>query len=114
MGQNKKKIINLFIGNISNSVVHKILEKSIDEENLRKHYNKELIVSFEIAKRYREKINPKNIPLPERYSKNIEDKIIKRVKSELNLRITKGYEIDVGLIKPTVKNMLRKIKIIKE
>jgi len=72
MSQNRNKLIDLFVGNISNSVVHMILEKAIDEDNLRKHYDKidednlrkhydkEFSISLDIAKNYREKINPKH------------------------------------------------------
>lgn len=41
MVQNRSKLIELFIGNISNAVVHKILGKAIDDDNVRNHYNKE-------------------------------------------------------------------------
>ena len=58
MTQNRNKLIALFIGNISNAVVHKILEEAVEDEVIRKYYDKELLNSIEIAKRYREKINP--------------------------------------------------------
>lgn len=64
MPQNKNKLIELFIGNISNAIVHNILEKAIDKEEIAEKYRKELITSFEVAKKYREKINPINTPLP--------------------------------------------------
>lgn len=66
MSQNRNKLIDLFIGNISNSVVHIVLERAIDEENIRNRYNKELSTSLDIAKRYREKVNPPNAPLPDK------------------------------------------------
>ena len=55
MTQNRNKLIDLFIGNISNSVVHEILEKAIDNEEISRRYEKELTTSLEIAKKYREK-----------------------------------------------------------
>ena len=55
MSQNRNKLIDLFISNLANSVTHKVLEKATDEENIRNHYTKELSVSLDIAKRYREK-----------------------------------------------------------
>ena len=58
MTQNRKKLIDLFIGNISNSIVHKILEKAIDNNEIINKYIKEQNISLEIAKKYRERINP--------------------------------------------------------
>ncbi len=90
-----------------------ILEKAIDEDNLRKHYNKEFSISLEIAKSYREKINPKNIVFHGKEIKDIKDRIIKKVRAELNLRISKGYEnIDIELIGPTVNKVLKKTRVI--
>lgn len=110
---NRNKLIVLFIGNISNTVVHKILEKAIDDDNIRKHYDKELMVSFDIAKRYREKINPIDIPLPEKDANEIKQNVAKAVNSELKLRISKGYKnIDLSLIEPTIDEFLRKAKVI--
>ena len=103
----------LFVGNISNSAVHLILEKAIDEDNLRKHYDKEFSTSLNIAKSYREKINPKNTPFHGKEIKDIKDRIIKKVISELNLRISKGYEnINLELIEITVNEILKKTRVI--
>ena len=68
MTQNRNKLIDIFIGNLTNSIVHTILEKAVkeDKDYLADKYRKELITSFEIAKRYRDKINPVNMPLPEK------------------------------------------------
>lgn len=43
MTQNRSKLIDLFIGNIANAIVHKILEQAIEDGLLRKYYNKELL-----------------------------------------------------------------------
>jgi len=113
MSQNRKKLIELFIGNISNSVVHKILEKAIDEENIRKRYGKEFSTSLDVAKRYRERINPINIPLPDKDTAYIKEKIIRKVKAELEQRISRGYQnIDLGLIEPTINDLLKKMDVI--
>ncbi|MBU1320935.1 MAG: hypothetical protein KKF46_01125 [Nanoarchaeota archaeon] len=112
MSQNKNKLINLFIGNISNSAVHTILEKAIEEENIRKHYDKESLLSFEVAKKYRNKINPKNTSLPEKDVKTIKAKIIIKVNAELRLRISKGYQnINLELVSPVIDKLLKKTKI---
>ena len=110
---NRNKVIELFIGNIANSVIHKILEKAIEEDNIRKHYDKEFLTSLDIAKRYREKLNPIDTPLPDRDIRHIKEKIIRKVKAELELRIAKKYEnIDLNLVEPTVDEVLKETNII--
>ena len=112
MAQNRNKLIDLFIGNISNCIIHKILEKAIDEENIRCYYGKEMSASLEIAKRYREKINPNYTSLPEKDISDIRQRIIKKVSSELMLRIEKGYKnIDLSLIEPTVEEFLEETRV---
>lgn len=109
MSQNRNKLMDLFIGNLSNCVVHEILERAIDEENLREHYNKEFLTSFDIAKRYREKINPKNNKLPLKDLDIIKKKVVQKVNSELRLRIARGYEnIDLDDIESVVERLLNK------
>ena len=92
MVQNRKRLIDLFIGNISNSIIHKILEKAINDEKISNRYNKELLTSMEIAKKYREKINPNNKHLPCKDINYIKTKIKNKVRAELKIRISKGYE----------------------
>ena len=113
MSQNRNKLISLLIGNITNAIVHTILEKATEQEELLNKYNKELLNSFEIAKKYREKINPLNPPFPSKDIEFIKEKIIKRVKAELNLRISKGYKnIDLGLIESALNDFLKRMKIV--
>ena len=113
MSQNRNKLIDLFIGNISNAIVHEILEKAIDDEQIRDHYSKEWNISLEIAKRYRENINPVNKTLPEQDIEDIKLSITKKVNQELELRISKGYEnIDLSLIESVLNKLLKKTKII--
>jgi len=112
MSQNRNKLIELFIGNMSNAIVHDILEKAIDKQEIAGKYRKELITSFEIAKRYREKINPVNMPLPYKDVFYIRNKIINKVKVELKLRISKGYEnINLELIEEKVNKKLKEMVI---
>ncbi|MBU0628053.1 MAG: hypothetical protein KKC75_02600 [Nanoarchaeota archaeon] len=112
MTQNRNKLINLLVGNLSNAIVHEVLAKAIDDEIIRNRYSKELKVSMGISKRYREKINPVNSPLPEKDAEYIKDKIAKRVKAELELRKSKGYEnIDFEIVDPSVDTALESIKI---
>ena len=112
MTQNRNKIIDLFIGNIANAVLHKILEQAVDDEVLRKYYDKELLNSVEIAKKYREKINPSHKALPEKDIEYIKSKLINKVNSELKLRIEKGYKnINLDLAEDFVDEMLADMKV---
>lgn len=109
---NRNKAIDLFVGNISNSAVHRILEKAIDEENIRNHYGKEFSVSLDIAKRYRDNINPKDAP-PDKDIARIKEKIERKVSAELKLRISKGYKgISLELVETTVNELLKKTRVI--
>lgn len=113
MVQNRNKLIDLFIGNISNAVIHQILEKAIEVEEISNKYVKESNISLNKAKEYREKINPVNRPLPYKDINYIKDKIINKVKAELNLRIEKGYEnIDLDLVSELVDKMLKDMVIV--
>lgn len=112
MVQNRNKLIDLMIGNISNTILHKILEKAIQDENIRSRYDNELNNSLNISIEYRNKINPIDSKLPEKDIIYIKDKIIKKVKSELLLRINKGYKgIDINLIESITEEFLEKLKI---
>ena len=113
MVQNRNKLIELFIGNISNAVVHEILGKAIDDDNIRNHYNIELKISVDKARSYREKINPVNKMLPDKDILYIKDKIIRKVRAELQLRASQGYtNINLALVEITVENVLKNMKII--
>ena len=113
MAQNRSKLIELFIGNISNAVVHDVLERAVDKEPMAEKYRKELTTSFEIAKKYREKINPLNRPLSEKDTEYIRVKIVNKAKAELAIRISKGYKnIDLLLIELLVDKALRSTKIV--
>lgn len=86
---NRNKLIELFISNLANAVIHQILEKAIDKHEIAEGYNKEVRNSWEIARKYREKINPVNKNLPDKDAGEITKKIINKIRSELNLRIKK-------------------------
>jgi len=112
MSQNKKSIVDKFIGNLSNAVIHEILEKAINDEQVSKRYNKEISISLDKAEIYREKINPKSSPLPDKDIEYIKEKIKIKIKSELNQRIRKGYQnINLELIIPLTEKYLLKTKI---
>lgn len=112
MTQNRNRLIDLFIGNISNFIVHSILEIAIDNKDIANKYNKELTNSLEIAKRYREKINPSEATLQARDINYIKDKILNKVKAELLLRISNGYtNIDINLIEPLIDKTLKEMKV---
>ena len=113
MTQNKNKLIDLFIGNISNAIVHEILEKAINIEEIRSKYNKELKTSLDIAKYFRNKINPINKPLSSIDSSEIKRKITNNIKNELMIRISKGYKnINLDSIEDSVNKFLKETKVI--
>ncbi len=112
MTQNRNKLIELFVGNISNSIVHEILERAVSKEIMADKYRKELITSLEVAKKYRDKINPINRPLLDKDVKYIKNKIISRARSELMIRISKGYKnIDLSLLDELVDKALRNCSV---
>ncbi len=109
---NRNRLIDAFISNVANVVLHEILEKAIDKEEIALVYEKEIKNSLEIAKKYREKINPVDRALPEIDVDEIREKVIRKVRVELNLRISKGYEnIDLSLIDEIVDRVLREMKV---
>ncbi len=113
MVQNRNKLITLFVGNTANAVIHRILEKAIADEDIAKKYVKEIRNSWEIAQQYREKINPANTLLPDKDGENIKKKITAKVKSELLLRISKGYQnIDIKSVDKFVGQALKELKIL--
>ena len=128
MVHNRKKLIDLFVGNLSNAILHRILEKAVEDEIIRKYYDKEFLNSLEIAKihenqrffgtpkikrifsEYREKINPMHSTLKE--ASQIKAIIIKKVTNELKIRISKGYKnIDLSLAESTAGDILAELKV---
>lgn len=98
-------------GNLANAVLHKILEQAVDNADITSKYLKEIDNSWEVAKRYREKINPADRPLPEKELKEIKEKIIRKVKAELQILMAHGYgNLNLESVERTVEEMLRKIK----
>jgi ribosomal protein L16 Arg81 hydroxylase len=83
MTQNRSKLIELFIGNIANAVLHKILERAIEDEGLSNYYGREELTSRSIAVAYRDKINPKDSPLPEKDISYIGERVKRKVYAEL-------------------------------
>ncbi len=113
MVQNRNKLIELFIGNIANAVLHKVLEAAIQEEGLSNYYKKEQATSQSIAIAYREKINPINTTFPEKDVDYIKEKVKKKVYAELMLRISKGYKnINHSLIDKYLEELLREMKVV--
>jgi hypothetical protein len=112
MSQNRNKLLQLLIGNLVNVIVHKVLEEAVKEDILRNHYDKESLVSFEVAKKYREKINPVQRELPENDINKIREEVLKRVDKELKLRVSKGYQgINLSLVKEILEKTLKELKI---
>jgi hypothetical protein len=110
---NRNKLIAIFIANLSNAIVHDILEKSIDKQELRSHYDAEHSNFLKIAIKYREKTNPVNFPSPDKDIKHIVDRIKRNVTNELMLRISKGYKgINLSLVDEYINKELKKMKIL--
>ena len=96
-----------------NAVIHEILEKAINDEQVSKRYNKEISISLDKAEIYREKINPINKPLSNKDLSYLKTKILNKVKTELKIRISKGYKnIDLTLADELMNKMLKDIGII--
>ena len=109
---NRNKLLELFISNLANAIIHKILEKAIDKPDISERYNKEIKNSWEIAKRYREKINPVTKRLSDKDIGKIRRKVINKVKSELIKRIERGYkDINLSLVEELVEKSLSEMKI---
>lgn len=112
---NRNKIMSIFIANLSNAIVHDILEEAISEDELKNHYDAEYSNFLKIAVKYREKINPVNFPLPNKDIKFIIDRIKRNVTNELKLRISKGYKgINLDLIDEYIDKELKKMKILEK
>lgn len=110
MALNRKKSVKLFIGNVSNAVLHKILEEAVEDETIRKYYDKEFLNSLDIARKYRENINPVNSKLPE--SSEIKEAVIRKVNNELKVRVSKGYKnIDLSLVEFNTNKFLSELKV---
>ncbi|MEK6952604.1 MAG: hypothetical protein AABX29_06325 [Nanoarchaeota archaeon] len=113
MPQNRKKLIELFIGNLSNVIVHQISLAATDKDEIASKYKKELETSLSISKKYREKINPKNYTLPEKDIGYIKTQVSNKTISELRKRISQGYKnIDLSLINELVDKALKDTNIV--
>ena len=112
MVQNRNKLIILLVGNISNSIIHIILEQSVNKPELTDKYRKESISSFEIAKKYREKMNPLAEFFPQNDIEYIKKRIIIKVTAELRRRIASGYKnINLSLVEREVNRAMKILKI---
>ena len=113
MVQNRNKLIDLLIGNTANVITHRVLEKAIQDEDIAKKYFKEIKNSLDIASKYREKINPIDHPMPLKDAQEIKERIMAKVKGELSLRISRGYQgINLALVEVFLDEALTELKII--
>jgi uncharacterized protein with HEPN domain len=108
---NRNKLIELFISNLANAVVHDILEKAVAAEEIADKYRKEIVNSFQLAKKYREKINPR-MSMPDKDISYIKHKIKNKVTTELRNRIERGYKgINLDLIDEIIERMFGEMRI---
>ncbi len=113
MTQNRNKMLDLFIGNLSNAIVHKILEKSIENPEISKSYFKEVKNSWDAAKKYRDKINPTSSSLPNEEGEYVKIRTMNKTKAELKSRISKGYQnINLDLVDIFIEEALKELKCI--
>ena len=109
---NRNKLIEAFISNLSTAIVHQVLEKAIDINEISERYNKEVKNSWEIAKKYREKINPADKSLPGMDADYIKKKVTNKAKTELKLRIERGYEnISLFLVEEFVEKAMKELAV---
>ncbi len=74
---------------------------------------RELNISWKIAKKYREKINPINRTLKSKDVNHIKTKIVNMVRAELLMRISKGYKgINLDFVEELVDKALKDMDII--
>ncbi len=111
MPQNRNKLVDLFVANLTNAIVHQVLEQAIENAEIANKYVKEFKTSWDIARKYRQKINPPDDTLPD--IKEIKDKIIKKSKAKLLIRINNGYEnIDLSLVDTFLMKALKELKVV--
>jgi len=112
MPQNRKKLIELIIGTLSNAIVHEVLRVASRNKEIAVYYEKEIENAINISEKYRERINPLNKPFLNRDIVYIREKIISRARAELMTRISKGYKnIDLNLIEKFVVKALKNMAI---
>ena len=110
---NRNRLLDAFISNLANAIVHKVLERAIDKPEVTGFYHKEVKNSWEIAKAYREKINPSDRRFPVHDVDELKEKIAKKARAELNLRISKGYtNIDLSLVEKSIDESLRELSVV--
>ncbi len=103
-------MLELFAGNLANAVLHRLLEKAIDDENISNKYIKEINNSWELSKRYREKINPIDRPLPSEDIELLKKKIIQKVQAEVQIRVSHGYKnLNANMIEISVEEALKEL-----
>ncbi|MAE13429.1 hypothetical protein CMO92_02590 [Candidatus Woesearchaeota archaeon] len=113
MVQNRKKLIQLLIGNLSNYVVHAVLAEAIEDDGIMERYRKEGLTSFRLAEGYRERIHPKREVFSGKDVVHIRVCVGQRTRNELRKRICRGYEgIDLGLVEVYVERALVLIGIV--
>lgn len=91
MTQSRRKLLEVLASHLATAVVHRILEKAIDSPEIASRYRKETLNALEVAKKYRERLNPKMGALPEQEMELLRNRVVRKVKAALQVRISKGY-----------------------
>jgi len=109
---NKSAIIERFTGQVATLIVHIIIDKSSESEEMHQKYVKEINNSLSLAEKYRNDINPIDRPLHSSDIEYIKQKIYGKVKAELQSRTLRGYEnIQWDLINEEIDKLLKKLNI---
>ena|SRR3989338_2059233 len=113
MSQNRKKFIQMCVGNSTTVVVHRILGDSVEDTGLKRYYQKEAISALKTARACRGKINPKAEILSEKDAFVVHSKVVAGVTNELKARIAKGYRnIRLEDIETYVAGLLKELQIL--
>ncbi len=113
MVQNRNKLLDSFIGNIANTIVHTVLLQATDDEYTKLGYKKEVENSLTIAKRFRDKINPINKTLSAEDQAYLKQKISQKAKTALLLRKEKGYKnINLEQVELTTEKYLKETRVL--
>ncbi len=111
MTQNRKKLLDHFIGNAVMVIVHRVLMASTEKDYLKVKYGKEALNSFTKAQGYREKIHPKGF-FSDSESREMHEALVHKVKLDLQRRVNEGYSgINPSLVKPLVETFLKEMNI---
>ena len=112
MPENRNNLIDKFVGNLSNAIVHEALFGSAENKEAASYYKKELDNSMRISRAYREKINPVDRTFSKEDIEYIRKRVINKSKAKLMTRILQDYpNIDLSLVESLIDRALKELGI---